>query len=69
MHVQEHFFYIFQYDGSVPIKLSIMYSMVPSTVLALGTEQHYHLAGELSSGNVCINEINDYSCKIYNIYY
>lgn len=45
-----------------------MYSMVPSTVLALGTE-HYHLAGELSSGNVCINEINDYSCKIYNIYY
>ncbi|GAB1864727.1 Acyl-coenzyme A oxidase [Camponotus japonicus] len=51
MHVQENFFYIFQYDGSIPIKLSIIYSMVPNTVLALGTEQHYHIAGELSSGN------------------
>lgn len=48
---QENFFYLFQYDGSVPIKLSIMYSMVPSTLLALGTEQHYHLAGELSNGS------------------
>lgn len=67
MFAQENFFYLFQYDGSVPIKLSIMYSMVPSTLLALGTEQHYHLAGELSNGSVCINKINN--CKVYNIYY
>lgn len=57
MHAQENFFYTFQYNGSIPIKLSIMYSMVPTTILALGTEQHHHLAGEFSSGNVCINKI------------
>lgn len=34
-----------------------MYSMVPTTILALGTEQHHHLAGEFSNGNVCINKI------------
>ncbi|CAL1687763.1 unnamed protein product [Lasius platythorax] len=51
MHAQECFFYTFQYDGSVPIKLSIMFSMVPSTLLALGTGQHHHLVGEFSSGN------------------
>lgn len=45
-----------------------MYSMVPSTILTLGTEQHHHLAEEFSSGNVCINKINGYYCKVY-IYY
>ncbi|XP_072751656.1 peroxisomal acyl-coenzyme A oxidase 3-like isoform X2 [Anoplolepis gracilipes] len=51
LQVQENFFYTFQYDGSVPIKLSIMYSMVPNTILTLGTEQHHYLAGELDNGN------------------
>lgn len=33
-----------------------MFSMVPGTILALGTAQHHHLAAELSNGNVCINK-------------
>ncbi|KAL6436330.1 hypothetical protein ACFW04_004698 [Cataglyphis niger] len=51
IYAQENFFYTFQYNGSIPIKLSILYSMVPNTILTLGTEQHHHLVREFSSGN------------------
>lgn len=34
-----------------------MCSMVPSTILTLGTEQHQQLAQELNSSHVCINQV------------
>ncbi|XP_076759284.1 peroxisomal acyl-coenzyme A oxidase 3 [Xylocopa sonorina] len=30
-----------QYDGSVPVKMTVMYGLVPSTIAALGTEIHH----------------------------
>ncbi|RLU21718.1 hypothetical protein DMN91_006094 [Ooceraea biroi] len=48
---QHDFSCLFQYDGSLIIKIGITYGMVPSTLLALGTEQHYDLLGEFGSGN------------------
>ncbi|XP_011863480.1 PREDICTED: peroxisomal acyl-coenzyme A oxidase 3 isoform X2 [Vollenhovia emeryi] len=45
------YLYIFQYDGSIPIKMSITYGMVPSSILALGTSQHQHLVAEFGSGH------------------
>lgn len=50
-----NYMYIFQYDGSLSIRMSISYSMVPGTLLALGGDQHQHLVAELVSGNVCRN--------------
>ncbi|XP_011630251.1 peroxisomal acyl-coenzyme A oxidase 3 isoform X3 [Pogonomyrmex barbatus] len=47
----EVYFYIFQYDASIPIKSSISYAMVPGTILALGTEQHHHFIRKFGSGN------------------
>ncbi|XP_012527960.2 peroxisomal acyl-coenzyme A oxidase 3 isoform X2 [Monomorium pharaonis] len=43
--------YIFQYDGSLVIKSSISYAMVPSTITSLGTSQHQQLITEFSNGN------------------
>lgn len=50
-----NYMYIFLYDGSLPIRMSISYGMVPGTILALGSDQHQHLITELGSGNVCRN--------------
>ncbi|XP_018317694.1 peroxisomal acyl-coenzyme A oxidase 3 isoform X2 [Mycetomoellerius zeteki] len=43
--------YLFQYDGSIPIRLSISRGMVPGAIFALGTNQHHHLIPEFSTGN------------------
>ncbi|GAB1864324.1 Acyl-coenzyme A oxidase [Camponotus japonicus] len=62
IHVQEKCFYLFQYDGSVSVKLSIMYGMVPSTILTLGTEQHHHFIKELNNGNyICCFALTEVS--------
>ncbi|XP_012527956.1 peroxisomal acyl-coenzyme A oxidase 3 [Monomorium pharaonis] len=47
----DSYLYIFQYDGSIGVKSAILYGMVPSTVLSLGTSQHQRLVTELSSGH------------------
>lgn len=49
------YLYIFQYDGSLPIRMTITYGMVPTTLLALGSQQHQDLMVEFGSGNVCMN--------------
>jgi len=51
----KNYMYIFQYDGSLPVRMSISCSMVPGTILALGSDQHRHLIAEFGSGNVCRN--------------
>lgn len=49
------FFNIFKYDGSIPIRMSISYSMVPNTIMSLGTNQHQHLLEKIGDGSVCMN--------------
>jgi len=49
--IVNYFTHLFQYDGSIPVKMTISFSMVPSTILALGTSQHQHLIQKFSSGN------------------
>ncbi|KYN35239.1 Peroxisomal acyl-coenzyme A oxidase 3 [Trachymyrmex septentrionalis] len=43
--------YLFQYDGSIPIRLSISQAMVPAAIFTLGTNQHHPLLPEFSTGN------------------
>lgn len=47
----QHFLNIYQYDGSIPVKMGVMFGMVPNTVMALGTNQHQHLIEEFINGN------------------
>ncbi|CAL1688602.1 unnamed protein product [Lasius platythorax] len=62
VNVREKFFYIFQYDGSIPVKLCLMNGLVPTTILALGTEQHHHFVGELNNGNyICCVALTEIS--------
>lgn len=53
----ESYMYIFQYDGSLPIRTTISHGMIPATILAQGTNQHQHFLREFGNGNVCINMI------------
>lgn len=43
--------YLFQYDGSISIRISITRGMVPGAIFALGTNQHHQLLAEFSTGN------------------
>lgn len=45
---------MFQYEASIPIKMGVMDGMVPSTILALGTEDHYDTAEKIQDGRVSI---------------
>jgi len=56
IQAQESFHYLFQYDGALIIKMSVLYGLVPSTILTLGTEQHFDLLAEFGKGNVCNKE-------------
>ncbi|XP_077258489.1 peroxisomal acyl-coenzyme A oxidase 3 isoform X1 [Temnothorax americanus] len=47
----QSYMYIFQYDGSIPIRTSISHGMVPSSLLTLGTERHQRLITEFGTGN------------------
>ncbi|XP_018398921.1 PREDICTED: peroxisomal acyl-coenzyme A oxidase 3 isoform X2 [Cyphomyrmex costatus] len=47
----DHVVYLFQYNGSLPIKLSISRGMVPGAIFALGTDQHHHLLPKFTNGN------------------
>lgn len=48
-----HWFNIlFQYDASIPIKMGVMDGMVPSAILALGTDSHYETAEQIQEGEV-----------------
>ncbi|KAG5318236.1 ACOX3 oxidase, partial [Pseudoatta argentina] len=43
--------YLFEYDASIPIRLSITRGMVPGAIFALGTNQHHQFLPEFSTGN------------------
>ncbi|XP_029165849.1 peroxisomal acyl-coenzyme A oxidase 3-like [Nylanderia fulva] len=61
VHVREKYFYLFQYDGSVPLKLSVINGLVTTSILALGTE-HHHFVEELNNGNyICCLALTEIS--------
>lgn len=45
-----------------------MNGLVPTTILALGTEQHHHFVGELNNGNVRMNKTQRYMIIYYKVY-
>ncbi|KAL2721083.1 peroxisomal acyl-coenzyme A oxidase 3 [Vespula maculifrons] len=40
---------LFQYDASIPVKMSVMHGMVPNTVFTLGTERHMDILHKFSN--------------------
>ncbi|XP_072751455.1 peroxisomal acyl-coenzyme A oxidase 3-like [Anoplolepis gracilipes] len=62
LQMREKFFYTFQYDGSVALKICLLNGMVLTTILALGTKQHHHFVGELNNGNyICCFALTEIS--------
>ncbi|OXU31199.1 hypothetical protein TSAR_015946 [Trichomalopsis sarcophagae] len=47
---QGWFNYMFYYDPSVPIKMGVMYGMVPSVLISLGTEHHHEYLEQMAQG-------------------
>ncbi|KAL0099821.1 hypothetical protein PUN28_019911 [Cardiocondyla obscurior] len=47
----EAYLYLFQYDGSVPVRMSISNGMVPGTIMALGGEKHYPFVEKFRNRN------------------
>lgn len=53
--IHRHWFtIIYQYEASIPIKMGVMDGMVPITILALGTEDHYDTVTKIQNGQVSI---------------
>ncbi|EFN80595.1 peroxisomal acyl-coenzyme A oxidase 3 isoform X2 [Harpegnathos saltator] len=48
---QNELYVLCQYDPSVIIKLGVSRGMVPNSILALGTDQHYHLIEKFEDGS------------------
>lgn len=53
------FNYLFFYDPSAPIKMGVIYGMVPSVLLSLGTEQHLDHIEEMGKGQVRRSSVSD----------
>ena len=49
---RDWFNYLFYYDPSAPIKIGVMYGMVPSVIMSLGTERHLKHLDEMFEGKV-----------------
>ncbi|XP_043799974.1 peroxisomal acyl-coenzyme A oxidase 3-like isoform X1 [Apis laboriosa] len=49
--IHRHWFtIIYQYEASIPIKMGVMDGMVPITILALGTQDHYDTVTKIQNG-------------------
>lgn len=46
---------VFQYEASIPIKMGVMDGMVPSTILALGNDDHFQTVAKIQEGEVSIS--------------
>ncbi|XP_058800086.1 peroxisomal acyl-coenzyme A oxidase 3 isoform X3 [Phymastichus coffea] len=47
---REWFNYLFYYDPSAPIKMGVIYGMVPSVLISLGTERHLDYLEDMAKG-------------------
>lgn len=56
---------MYQYEASVPIKMGVMDGMVPITILALGTEDHYDTVTKIQNGQVSILRDTFYIFKYF----
>ncbi|XP_012224250.1 peroxisomal acyl-coenzyme A oxidase 3 [Linepithema humile] len=51
VHGRKNFLYVVQLDGSLSVKMGVLYGMVPNTLLVLGTEQHHQMVAEFGIQN------------------